>query len=99
MDIKRGNHMISVLILFIVFVIFFAVVGIASELRKERRFAESGIAEIDTMDGITFERYLEILFSNIGYSVKRTQASGDFGADLIIKKGGASTVVQAKRYS
>src|SRR5436305_1624803 len=91
--------MTAVLVLFIVFIVFFGIAGIAVQLREEKRFAESGIAEIDIMDGITFERYLEVLFCSLGYSVERTQASGDFGADLIIKREGVSTVVQAKRYS
>ena len=51
------------------------------------------------MEGLTFERYLEVLFRNLGYKAERTQASGDFGADLIISKGGIRTIVQAKRYS
>jgi len=91
--------MTVVLVLFIIVAVLFGIVGIAARIREEKRFAESGIAEIDIMDGITFERYLEVLFRNLGYNVERTQASGDFGADLIIKRGGLSTVVQAKRYS
>ena len=74
------------LVLFIAFVIFSAIIGIAGRVGERRRLAESGIAEIDGMDGITFEHYLEVLFGNLSYSVQRTHATGDFGADLIIKK-------------
>lgn len=66
---------------------------------QKRRLARSGIFEIDQMDGITFEQYLELLFRKLGYKAERTQASGDFGADLVISKDGVRTIVQAKRYA
>jgi restriction system protein len=65
----------------------------------ERRLARSGIAEIDRMDGITFERRLVHLFSGLGYRVERTRARGDYGADLVLEKEGVRTVVQAKRWT
>lgn len=65
----------------------------------ERRLARSGIDEIDRMDGITFERRLVHLFTSLGYRVERTRARGDYGADLVLEKDGARTVVQAKRWT
>jgi restriction system protein len=50
------------------------------------------------MNGIEFEKYLENLFKKLGYKVKRTQASGDYGADLIISNHDYKAAVQAKRY-
>lgn len=67
--------------------------------QKKKRLAASGIADIDTMDGLAFEQYLEVLFGKLSYKVRRTQYVGDFGADLIIEGGGVKTVVQAKRYA
>lgn len=67
--------------------------------RRKQRLAASGIADIDRMDGLAFEQYLEVLFSKLGYKVRRTQYVGNYGADLIIEKGGVKTVVQAKRYT
>jgi restriction system protein len=67
--------------------------------REEQRIARSGIAEVDAMDGITFERFLATLFSKLGYRVERTQARGDFGADLVVERDGERMVVQAKRWS
>lgn len=58
----------------------------------------SGIAEVDLMDGIQFEHFLRELFERLGYEVKLTKESGDFGADLILKKDSAKIAVQAKRY-
>jgi restriction system protein len=63
-----------------------------------RKVNKVNIDEIDDMSGIEFEKYLEMLFKKLGYSVKRTQASGDYGADLIISTKGYKVAVQAKRY-
>ena len=60
---------------------------------------KSGINEIDSMSGIDFEKRLEVMFGDLGYKVKRTPPSGDFGADLILEDRKGRTVVQAKRYS
>lgn len=68
-------------------------------LARKERLKRSGIAEIDTMDGFLFEKYLGHLFRSQGYDVIVTKPSGDFGADLVIKKNGQKIVVQAKRYS
>ena len=66
--------------------------------QKKKRLAASGIAEIDRMDGLEFEQYLEVLFGKLGYKVERTRYVGDYGADLITDKDGVKTVIQAKRY-
>ena len=49
------------------------------------------------MGGEVFERYLEVLFSRLGYRVERTRFVGDYGGDLVLRKDGVRTVVQAKR--
>src|SRR4051812_23694982 len=66
---------------------------------KAYRLSRSGIAELDNLDGLDFEKYLEGLFRKLGYTVKRTVYQGDYGADLIIQKAGIQTVVQAKKYN
>jgi restriction system protein len=62
------------------------------------RLRRSGIREIDRMDGRTFERYLELVFRHRGFAVQRTRTNGDFGGDLLLRRGEEQTVVQAKRY-
>jgi len=62
------------------------------------RLRRAGIADIDRMNGGEFEVYLEILFTRQGYRVEQLPLTGDYGADLIIEKGGVRTAVQAKRY-
>ena len=64
-----------------------------NELRK------ANITQLDTMSGKDFEKYLKILFTDLGYNTKQTKLSGDFGADLILEKEYCKILVQAKRYS
>jgi Predicted endonuclease distantly related to archaeal Holliday junction resolvase and Mrr-like restriction enzymes len=75
-----------------------ALIKFAYMLWDKNRLAKSGINEIDQMDGLTFEKYLEALFEKLGYRVERTQYVGDYGADLVTTKEGIKTVIQAKRY-
>jgi HJR/Mrr/RecB family endonuclease len=51
------------------------------------------IGEIDSMTGRQFERRLERLFRQLGYTVQHTGSLDDFGADLVVEKEGARTVV------
>ena len=55
------------------------------------------IEDVDEMEGHDFESFLEKLFTEMGYYAEKTRGSGDQGADLILKKDGLTTVVQAKR--
>lgn len=68
-------------------------------VRFNKRMKSSGIVDIDQMTGSRFEEYIGVLFSSQGYGVKHTSATGDYGADLILKKGQDLIVVQAKRYT
>lgn len=65
---------------------------------REQKLRRAGIADIDQMDGLEFETYLQQLFKALGYTVTLTPPSGDYGADLILKKQGETIAVQAKRY-
>lgn len=82
-------------------VAFVLVIGtiIVVKMSRLEKLKRSGIHEIDKMDGRQFENYLGQLFKAQGYKVIVTQATGDYGADLVIDKDGKKIVVQAKRYS
>jgi restriction system protein len=67
-------------------------------LYRWRVIARSGLKDIDGMSGRDFERYLEILFSKLGFKVQQTAAHGDFGADLVASSRDERVVIQAKRY-
>lgn len=63
-------------------------------VQKHRKYSW---AEIDRMDGATFERFIGDLLIRRGYgSVKYTPATGDFGVDIILN---GRTAIQCKRYS
>ncbi|OAH60828.1 hypothetical protein AWH49_15375 [Domibacillus aminovorans] len=66
---------------------------------KSKRVLQSSMREIDRMSGVDFENYLSVLFEEMGYEVELTPASGDYGADLLLKKDSNYIAVQAKRYS
>lgn len=56
--------------------------------------------QIQAMSGLEFEIYMKSVYEGLGYRVKRTPRSGDYGIDLILlKKDGAKLAVQCKRYS
>lgn len=65
---------------------------------KRRRYLNSPLAAVDAMSGKDFEKYLKVHFQRLGYKVKLTADTGDFGADLVCVKDNETTIVQAKRY-
>jgi HJR/Mrr/RecB family endonuclease len=64
---------------------------------EEERKLSSGIHEIDTMTGKQFESFLSVYYRKLGYDVTLTPSTQDYGADLILRKNGIKTIVQAKR--
>jgi len=70
---------------------------IRKELRAKALLA-SGVDIVDKMKGKEFEEFLLVHFKNMGYSGYLTPDTNDYGADLIIKKDGQVTAVQAKRW-
>ncbi|NEP61838.1 MAG: restriction endonuclease, partial [Symploca sp. SIO2G7] len=58
---------------------------------------EQQLDAVDQMTGREFEEFLAKLFKQLGYQVVLTQASADYGADLVIQKESIKAVVQAKR--
>ncbi len=66
---------------------------------KKKRYLNSPLSSIDMMTGEEFEEYLKYKFESQGYKAKLTPVTNDYGADLVLKKDGEVTVVQAKRWS
>lgn len=54
--------------------------------------------EIHQMSGIEFERALRQIFERDGWSVSLTARNRDYGGDLLLRRGGKSVIVQAKRW-
>lgn len=59
----------------------------------------SDIKDVDNMDGFEFEEFCCELLRHNGYkNVRRTQASGDYGLDVIATKEGIVYGLQCKNY-
>jgi len=65
---------------------------------KDTEYKGMSIYVVDEMRGIEFESFLKNLYKEMGYEVIQTKPSGDQGADLVVKRFGEKTVIQAKRY-
>lgn len=61
-----GMVMILIIVLFVL-----------QNKRRRERLRNSGIKDIDSMDGIQFEYYLKELYLTRGYGVEVTNASGE----------------------
>lgn len=67
----------------------------AQRLERSRHLQ---LENIDTMDGLEFERYVGYLLESQGYNARVTKGSGDYGVDIIARRNGLSYAVQCKRY-
>lgn len=63
------------------------------------RYLDARLRDIDSMDGIAFERYVADLLRNKGYHNISLTEKYDYGVDIIAEKGGIRWGVQVKRYS
>ena len=89
---------ITIWILFVLFCLFKI-----SRAKSSRGFFEKGmmsVRDIDGMDGIAFEELTcDILAANDFDIAESTQASGDFGVDVLAEKDGIMYAIQCKCYS
>ncbi len=73
-------------------------IKLIARIIKKRKYLNSPLAEVDKMSGKAFEYYLKCHFEKLGYRVKLTPDSGDFGADLVCRNIDEVLIIQAKRY-
>jgi len=99
LDIFIGIVVIAIIIVSIIFLINLSIKTYQKE-KYESMVLKSGISEVDEMSGLEFEYYLSLLLGELEFKVvKITPASGDYGADLIVKdQDGTKIAIQAKRY-
>lgn len=57
------------------------------------------IEDIDNMNGLLFEAFLHAMFTELGYLLEQTKASGDKGVDVFVSKNDITYAVQAKSYT
>ena len=84
-------------ILFLTGIYFLFGKPIAAYLNKHR-YLSSNIEDVDDLTGHQFEHFLAPLFERQGYRAEVTKGSGEYGADLILKRKGQRSIVQAKCY-
>lgn len=71
-----------------------------SQYIQPEHISEVTMSSIDAMDGHTFESYCADLLQRNGfYNVSVTQASGDFGIDVLAEKDNVTYAIQCKCYS
>lgn len=71
---------------------------IRANLLDKARIKALRISDIDSMEGVEFEKYIQKVFEAKGYKTTLTSASNDFGVDLIAVKEGEKYAIQLKRY-
>lgn len=65
---------------------------------KNQKYLKSTMSKVDVMSGEDFEGFLKAHFEALGYKVRLTPKTADYGADLILTREGEKIAVQAKRY-
>ncbi len=93
------NNSFALILILVLIVCIVVGIPILKKIYKKKKYLKSPLSEIDVMYGEEFEKYLKYHFEKMGYKVKLTPKSNDYGADLILKKDGDKIVVQAKRWS
>lgn len=102
MDYITINYLLVIFFAFVILAISYKIFEYVTfqmkVVKNQKNIAQSGMNDIDKMDGLQFEAYLKALLKELGYKSKVTNGSYDFGADLIMKRNNKKIVIQAKRY-
>ena len=80
--------------------IFYAIRMFLRMYRFVRRITMNHrLSDVDTMDGLVFEKYVANLLKQQGYSNVSLTEQFDYGVDIIATKNGICWGIQVKRYS
>lgn len=82
----------------VIFIVLTIVAFIHDVKEQNKRLKAIEISNVDLMEGVEFEEYLQKLLTGRGYSIDITKASGDLGVDLVAAKGDEKIAIQAKRF-
>jgi restriction system protein len=82
-----------------VLVFYFAGLNDKAKKQQQHRRLAAQAKHIDKMSGSEFEHHLAEYFARRGYKIELTPASGDYGADLVLRSRTECIVVQAKRWN
>jgi restriction system protein len=68
-------------------------------MRHQAKRADLKLAQLASLTPEGFEDFVAELFEALGYDVERVGGTGDEGADLLLKRGGLTAVVQCKYHT
>lgn len=71
---------------------------VRGDFTREHLYLQGDMTFQHIHSGTEFEQFLKHIFTRLGYESELTGASGDQGADLILRKNGLVFVIQAKYY-
>ena len=81
-------------------IVYALVVRYFQKKRREEEYRmHQALQDMREMQPYDFEKYVAWIFEKMGYHAQVTQASGDHGLDVILKKDGKLYGVQCKRYA
>jgi restriction system protein len=72
--------------------------AVEEQRRRDLEYVQSGMAAIDQMPRIEFENFVAARLRQTGWRVSTTAATGDYGVDLIARKGNECMAIHCKRY-
>lgn len=86
--------------LVVLIAVFYAIRMFVRMYRFIRRITTNyRLSDVDTMDGLDFEKYVVSILKKQGYSNIRLTEQFDYGVDIIATKNGIRWGIQVKRYS
>ena len=74
-----------------------AIIQYNKKIKEEERILSQETVDIDNLDGFQFERFIEILYKDLGFKANRTPSTADYGADLILSIEGQKVAIQIKK--
>ena len=84
---QKFSGVFFVIVFFPITIIFFIIKHLFKLFQKKRisiYLSSITLDNIDSLSGIEFEDFMYYLLLSLGFNVKRTKKSHDYGADLII---------------
>ena len=96
---QKLDYVVIALTVLMIIVVVSSLIGLWYLKRVEmRRLHALEMADIDKMDGFSFEHYVGELLKAQGYKISYTPPAADYGTDIIASDGTNRISVQVKRY-
>jgi hypothetical protein len=94
----NGGFFMLVYVTFLMVVSVVSLARILTWLIWNLRFRNSRMVQVDTMNGMQFERYVAKLLPSLGFKHISMTEKYDYGVDIIAIKEGVAWGIQVKRY-